>query len=84
MKEVLSGGMKAMACAVALVVVACGDGGAPSRQPDPSWIADVKARAHALATIDVKAGDDSDLLFLNNVLAGRRIVELGENTHGAA
>jgi erythromycin esterase len=75
--------MKALACALSLVLAACG-GADSSPQPDSTWVADLQAHAHALASIDIKAGDDSDLTFLKDVLANRRIVELGESTHGAA
>jgi erythromycin esterase-like protein len=67
----------------AAALVACGCGDSP-RHPDPAWITDVQSRAHPLASIDVSATDDTDLAFLTDVLEGRRIVELGENTHGAA
>lgn len=49
---------------------------------DPAWIADAKARAHPLSSISIDATDDSDLGFLDEVLAGRKIVELGEDGHG--
>ena len=77
--------MRLITCSAALLlVVSCGDGADPSRQPDPAWIADVKARAQAVASIDATVAGDSDLVFLNEVFAGRRVVGLGENTHGAA
>lgn len=65
-----------------LALAACG-GGSP-REPDPAWIADAAARLHPLASIDAGAQDDSDLAFLARVLDGRRIVGLGESSHGVA
>ncbi len=76
--------MRFLVVALLLSLVGCGDGDDSLPQPDTAWVADVQARSHALASIDIEAGDDSDLVFLKEVLAGRRIVELGESTHGAA
>jgi erythromycin esterase len=75
--------MKAFAIAAAATLISCGEADS-APQPDPSWITDVQSRAHTLASIDIETADDADLAFLEENLGGRRIVELGENTHGAA
>jgi len=67
---------------VAFAVSACGGASSPPPEPDPAWIADATARVHPLASISIDATDDSDLAFLDEVLAGRKIVELGESSHG--
>ncbi len=66
----------------AFAVSACGGTSSPPPKPDPAWIADARARAHPLSSISIDAQDDSDLAFLDEVLAGRKFVELGENSHG--
>jgi erythromycin esterase len=66
----------------AFALSACGGASSPPPKPDPAWIADAQVRAHPLASISIDATDDSDLAFLDEVLAGRKIVELGENSHG--
>jgi len=67
---------------VALALSACGGRSSPPPKPDPAWAPDVAARMHSLASISIAATDDSDLAFLDEVLAGRTIVELGEDGHG--
>ena len=54
---------------------------AAARQPDPrsAWLA---ARAAPLRTLDLADADDADLAPLGRAVAGRRIVLLGEQTHG--
>jgi len=47
-----------------------------------AWQADVKQRARAIRSL--WSEDFSDLQFLKPILAGKRIVQLGESTHGAA
>jgi len=73
---------KLAALLAAFALSACGGSSAPPPEPDPAWIEDARARAHPLASISIDAGDDSDLAFLDDVLAGRKIVELGESGHG--
>ncbi len=66
----------------AVALSACGRSSSPPPEPDPAWAPDVAARIHPLASISIGATDESDLAFLDEVLAGRSIVELGENHHG--
>lgn len=46
------------------------------------WRADVQARRHPIRSLF--SDDFSDLQFLKPLLAGKRIVQLGESSHGAA
>ena len=48
----------------------------------PAWRADVQARRHPIRSLF--SDDFSDLQFLKPLLAGKRIVQLGESSHGAA
>jgi erythromycin esterase len=75
--------MKPFAIAAAATLISCGEANS-APQADPSWITDVQSRAHTLGSIDIETADDTDLAFLKEYLGARRIVELGENTHGAA
>ncbi len=47
-----------------------------------AWRADVQARRHPIRSLF--SDDFSDLQFLKPLLAGKRIVQLGESSHGAA
>src|SRR5688572_16096592 len=47
-----------------------------------SWAEDVRGRAHAIRSLF--SDDFSDLRFLKPLLAGRRVVLLGESSHGVA
>lgn len=58
------------------------DGQARPAQVDPAWRADVAARRHAIASLT--SDDFSDLQFLKPLLAGKRVVQLGEAAHGVA
>lgn len=49
---------------------------------DPAWVAWVQENAHAIAS--VTSEDYSDLQFLKPILAGRRLVQLGESSHGVS
>ncbi len=51
-------------------------------QVKPAWRADVRARMHPLHAPD--SDDFSDLQFLKPLLAGKRVVQLGESSHGVA
>ncbi|MDD8026642.1 MAG: erythromycin esterase family protein [Acidobacteriota bacterium] len=50
----------------------------------PDWAVAARALHHPLTTIEPGAADDSDLAFLETALAGRRIVALGESSHGVS
>lgn len=58
------------------------DGPARPAKVDPAWRADVAARRHAIASLT--SDDFSDLQFLKPLLAGKRVVQLGEAAHGVA
>src|SRR5262249_44396768 len=46
------------------------------------WKSDVRGRAHAIRSLFSE--DFSDLQFLKPLLAGKRVVQLGESAHGTA
>ncbi|MCX6559890.1 MAG: erythromycin esterase family protein [Candidatus Aminicenantes bacterium] len=73
--------------AIALLVLClpgflAAQGASPRVRSD--WAASARAEHHPLTTLEAGAPDDSDLLFLDAALAGRRIVALGESAHGVA
>lgn len=49
---------------------------------DPAWVAWVQANSHAI--VSVTSDDYSDLQFLKPILAGQRLVQLGESSHGVS
>ena len=51
----------------------------PAWSPDPQVITEIQARLHPLVTTSPAA---EDLQFLKTILAGKRVVVLGEATHG--
>jgi erythromycin esterase len=52
--------------------------------PAPQWVSYVQAQANPIQSIDASNTDYSDLAFLEPILQGRDIVELGESGHGVA
>jgi erythromycin esterase len=48
----------------------------------PAWRDDVRTRRHAIRSLF--SDDFSDLQFLKPLLAGKRVVQLGESSHGVA
>lgn len=48
----------------------------------PDWADDVRGRSHPLRSLS--SDDFSDLQFLKPLLAGKRVVQLGESGHGVA
>jgi erythromycin esterase len=67
---------------IGLPTLLAGQTAAP--QVRPEWVASVRAEHHPLTTLEAGAPDDTDLFFLDSALAGRRIVALGESSHGVA
>jgi erythromycin esterase len=49
---------------------------------DEAWRADVRTRTHAIRSLF--SDDFSDLQFLKPLLAGKRVVQLGESSHGVS
>ena len=52
--------------------------------PTQQWVSYVQAQANPIQSIDASNTDVSDLAFLEPLLQGRDIVELGESGHGVA
>ncbi len=50
----------------------------------PEWAASIRSLYHPLTTLEAAAPDDADLAFLGAALAGRRLVALGESSHGVS
>lgn len=75
-----------------LGLAACGGGsssatpaGPPPTQAFPeAWTQYVKSEAKPIRSLDPDSPDDSDLAFLDTLLAGKRLVTLGESGHGVA
>lgn len=73
-------------------LAACGGGStsSPPAAPAPAptypeaWTQYVKAEARPIRSLDLNSPDDSDLAFLDALLAGKRLVTLGESGHGVA
>lgn len=70
-------------CMIAWVTLGC----ASDDDPCPlraEWLRYVQDHAQALSTIEPSATSEADLAFLEPILADRRIVGLGESSHGVA
>jgi erythromycin esterase len=71
-----------LALLLALINVSCQTDSRPD--VDPTWSEWIKANHHEIRSLDSGDTDYSDLQFLKPLLAGRRLLGLGENGHGVA
>ena len=71
--------------ALSLVLVALLAAPAAAQNGTSAWVSWTRANHHPVARVEAGAGDAfEDLQFFKTVLAGRRLVQLGESGHGVA
>lgn len=73
-------------CFFALLLILAAVGCQTDNGPavDAAWSEWIKANHHQIRSLDSGDTDYGDLQFLKPLLAGRRLVQLGENGHGVA